>query len=120
MKTITVYDPALCCSSGVCGTDVDQALVNFSADVDWVKQQGITLDRFNLAQQPMAFAENESVKNFLQNAGAEGLPLILLDGAMVMAGRYPTRAEMARWCGLSVAPKITAIQGCCDGKNSCC
>ena len=39
MKTIQVFDPALCCSTGVCGVDVDQALVNFSADVDWAKQK---------------------------------------------------------------------------------
>lgn len=120
MKMITVYDPALCCSTGVCGTDVDQSLVNFSADADWVKQQGVTLTRFNLAQQPMAFVENELVKNFLQNSGAEGLPLILVDGAFVMAGRYPTREDMARWCDLSLAPKIKSIQACCNGNDSCC
>ena len=38
MKTIQIFDPALCCSTGVCGVDVDQALVQFSADVDWAKQ----------------------------------------------------------------------------------
>ena len=40
MKKVQVFDPALCCSSGVCGTDVDQALGHFSADVDWAKQNG--------------------------------------------------------------------------------
>ena len=29
---IQIFDPALCCASGVCGTDVDQALVSFAAD----------------------------------------------------------------------------------------
>ncbi|AKJ42301.1 arsenite efflux transporter metallochaperone ArsD [Pragia fontium] len=120
MKKITVYDPALCCSSGVCGTDVDQSLVNFSADIDWIKQQGVTLTRFNLAQQPMAFVENELVKNFLQSSGAESLPLIFVDDALVMAGRYPTREDMSRWCGLSLAPKIKTIQSCCGGNSSCC
>uniref|UniRef100_A0A182SH65 HTH arsR-type domain-containing protein n=1 Tax=Anopheles maculatus TaxID=74869 RepID=A0A182SH65_9DIPT len=50
--------------------------------------------------QPMAFIDNTLVKNFLENSGAEGLPLILLDGELVMAGRYPTRADLARWCKL--------------------
>ena len=31
MKTLTVFDPAMCCSTGVCGSDVDQVLVDFSA-----------------------------------------------------------------------------------------
>ena len=42
MRQIQVFDPALCCSSGVCGTDVDQALVTFSGDVEWLKQQRAT------------------------------------------------------------------------------
>ncbi|HBU8666409.1 TPA: arsenic metallochaperone ArsD family protein, partial [Klebsiella oxytoca] len=33
MKTLTVFDPAMCCSTGVRGSDVDQVLVDFSADV---------------------------------------------------------------------------------------
>lgn len=68
MKTIQVFDPALCCSTGVCGVDVDQQWVSFSADVDWAKQQGAQIERFNLAQQPMIFAENALVKNFLERS----------------------------------------------------
>ncbi|MBL8500746.1 MAG: arsenic metallochaperone ArsD family protein, partial [Nitrosomonas sp.] len=49
MTTIQIFDPASCCSSGVCGSDVDQELVGFSADVDWAKQQGAAIERFNLA-----------------------------------------------------------------------
>ncbi|MEI6758670.1 MAG: arsenic metallochaperone ArsD family protein, partial [Chlorobium sp.] len=30
MKKIQVFDPALCCTTGVCGVDVDQALVTFA------------------------------------------------------------------------------------------
>lgn len=78
MKAIQVFDPALCCSTGVCGVDVDQALVSFAADVDWAKQQGAQIERFNLAQQPMSFAENATVKGFLERAGQEALPLTLI------------------------------------------
>ena len=62
MTTIQIFDPALCCSTGVCGVEVDQNLVNFAADVDWAKQNGAQVERFNLAQQPLAFAENPTVK----------------------------------------------------------
>ncbi|KEY58533.1 arsenite efflux transporter metallochaperone ArsD [Serratia sp. DD3] len=120
MKTLSVYDPALCCSTGVCGTDVDQALVTFSADVDWLKKRGVTVARYNLAQQPMAFINNALVKNFLENSGAEGLPLLLLDGEFVMAGRYPTRADLARWCKLPLEITSIAPKNCCGGNTSCC
>lgn len=103
MSTIQIFDPALCCSTGVCGVDVDQQLVDFSADVDWAKQHGAQIERFNLAQQPMAFAENSVVKGFLERSGAEALPLILVDGEVALAGRYPNRSELAQWTGLNPA-----------------
>jgi hypothetical protein len=117
MKTIQVFDPALCCSTGVCGVDVDQALVSFSADVDWAKQNGAKIERFNLAQQPMAFAENTTVKGFLERSGQEALPLILVDGEVALAGRYPNRAELSRWTGVVEAPVETKQGGCCGGKS---
>jgi hypothetical protein len=119
MKIIQVFDPALCCSTGVCGVDVDQQLVSFSADVDWAKQQGAQIERFNLAQQPMAFAENAVVKNFLERSGAEALPLILVDGEVALAGRYPNRTELARWAGIVQVEEKTQ-SGCCGGSSSCC
>ena len=120
MKTIQVFDPALCCSSGVCGVEVDQALVGFSADVDWAKQNGALIERFNLAQQPMAFADNAAVKGLLERSGEGALPVTLVDGEVALAGRYPTRDELTRWAGL-VAPVVAPASagGCCSG-GSCC
>jgi arsenate reductase len=119
MTTIHVFDPALCCSTGVCGVDADQALIAFAADVDWAKRNGAQIERFNLAQQPMAFADNATVKGFLERSGQEALPLILVNGDIALAGRYPNRAELARWAGVKEATE--AQQGsCCGGKTSCC
>ena len=122
MSTIHIFDPALCCSSGVCGTDVDQQLVTFSADVDWARQSGVQIERFNLAQQPMAFAENALVKGFLERAGQEALPLTLVDGQVALAGRYPTRADLARWAGMALpaAPVVgSPTDSCCSGGRCC-
>ncbi|EBU1659867.1 arsenite efflux transporter metallochaperone ArsD, partial [Salmonella enterica] len=80
MKTIQIFDPALCCSSGVCGPETDPALVAFAADFEWARTQGVNIERFNLAQQPLLFAQNEIVKGFLARSGKEALPLILVDG----------------------------------------
>ena len=118
MATIQVFDPALCCSTGVCGVEVDQQLVGFSADVDWAKQNGADIERFNLAQQPMVFAENAVVKAFLERSGAKALPLILVDGEVALAGRYPNRTELARWTGMAELAENPA-SGCCSG-TSCC
>lgn len=117
MKAIQVFGPPLCCSTGVCGIDVDQALVSFSADVDWAKQNGAQIERFNLAQQPMAFAENPVVKGFLDRSGQESLPLILVDGEVALAGRYPNRAELARWAGITEVTEQKPQGSCCSGSR---
>lgn len=122
MKTLQIFDPAMCCSTGVCGVDADQQLVNFAADVDWAKKQGAQIERSNLAQQPMAFAENTVVKSFLERSGQEGLPLILLDGEIALTNRYPRRAELARWLGLSILPVAagtTSSKPCCGEGQTC-
>jgi hypothetical protein len=118
MTTIQIFDPALCCSTGVCGVEADQALISFAADVDWAKQNGARIERFNLAQQPMAFADNAAVKGFVERSGQEALPVVLVDGDIALAGRYPNRAELARWAG--VADEAEAKQGSCCGGSSCC
>ena len=118
MSRIQVFDPALCCSTGVCGVDVDQQLVGFSADVNWAKQNGAQIERFNLAQQPMEFAENNLVRAFLERSGADALPLILVDGEVALAGRYPSRAELSRWIGIALVEE-KPNSDCCGGNSSC-
>lgn len=125
MTSIEVFDPALCCRTGVCGVDVDRALVAFSADVDWARQKGVRIARFNLAQEPVAFAENATVKAFLARSGAEALPLTLVDGEVAMAGRYPSRGDLARWAGLPGVTELSTVRGggCCgdaDDAGRCC
>lgn len=110
MTKIQVFDPALCCNSGVCGAEVDQKLVTFAADMDWAKQNGLQIERFNLAQQPMAFAENAVVKDLLQRSGEAALPVTLIDGEVVLTGSYPTRNTLAKWLGITLAVSIFSDQ----------
>ena len=120
MAKIQIFDPALCCSTGVCGVDVDQELVRFAADVDWAKRNGAQIERFNLSQQPMAFADNIIVKGFLERSGAEALPLIMVDGEVAMAGRYPNRAELTRWAGITESVNETKPKSACCSGSKCC
>ena len=128
-NNLTIYDPAMCCSTGVCGPDVDSKLVRFSSDLDWIAKQGVDVRRFNLAQEPGAFAEDVSVKAVLESQGDAGLPLIKLGDAVVSIGTYPSRDDLARWVGLAAKPEPAATSsGCCGpaksqaGKDdsSCC
>lgn len=97
MKTIQVYDPPMCCSTGICGTDIDPDLVNFAAMLSQLGTHDIKVERFNLGQQPMAFVQNPAVKAHLDKEGAEVLPLIYWDGELHLKGRYPTKEERPAW-----------------------
>lgn len=119
MKTLEIFDSALCCSTGVCGVEVDQALVSFAADVEWAQRQGAQIKRFNLAQQPLMFAENATVNAFLQRSGQEALPLLLLNGEVALAGRYPSRSELARWLGVTESAEVKPQSTCCSGGHCC-
>ncbi|MGO1383603.1 MAG: arsenite efflux transporter metallochaperone ArsD [Arachnia sp.] len=121
MPSIRVFEQPLCCNTGVCGPDLDQNLVTFTADLNHLSSTGADIARFNLASDPMAFAENPGVVAFLNTAGSESLPLVLVDDVTVMTGRYPTRAELVRFAGLTLEvtqPDVAETSGGCCGGNS--
>jgi SAM-dependent methyltransferase len=98
---IQVFDPPMCCSTGVCGPNVDPVLVRFAADLGWLRDQGIQVERYNLSQSPAAFLENALVNQALTARGETALPMVLSQGKVRTSGRYPERAELAAWAGLS-------------------
>ena len=119
MKHLEIYDPAMCCTSGICGPDVDPKLVQFAADLDWLKSQGVVVQRHNLSQNPAAFVENEAVKTALTEKGEAALPVLLLNGKVATTGRYPERGELAAWFKLeATATPAPAKSSCCCG-GSC-
>ena len=126
--TLRVFDPALCCSSGVCGPTVDPELARFAADVDWLQRQGVTVERFNLAQDPGAFATTPAVTEALAR-GTSVLPLVLVGDRIAVEGSYPSRDTLAALAGVVVRKLATApaaASSCCAPasgnapKTSCC
>lgn len=119
VRQVTVYDPAMCCPTGVCGPDIDPALIHVAADLEWLGEQGVTVVRYNLAQEPGAFAENALVRDALHAHGDAALPMVLVDGRVVLSGSYPTREQLAGWVGLRSGPRFKVASGC-DPKTGCC
>ena len=119
MPAIRVFEPALCCNTGVCGPDFDENLVRFTADLDYLQAQGVDITRHNLAGDPQVFAANPAVLSFLQVAGSAGLPLVLVDDVTVATGRYPARAEFLRYAGRPELADLglsgSSEGGCCGG-----
>ena len=120
MKKLEVYDPAMCCSTGVCGPDVDPALVTFAADLKWVVEQGVAVQRYNLGQEPQAFAANPAIIKEME-AGIDRLPIIVLDGRIVSTGVHLSREQLAKKLGLGAASAVAEKPApCCSPKSGCC
>jgi hypothetical protein len=114
---IQVFDPPMCCSTGVCGPGVDPALVQFAADLEWFKEQGVTVERFNLSHQPRAFATTQLVKEALAKEGNDCLPLTVVDGKVAYKGRYPSRRMLAGFAQVDMhsSAKQADVTPCCCG-----
>lgn len=122
----------MCCPTGICGPSIDPELLRFAADLEWLESQGVSVERFNLSQQPRAFAEDASVKAALEEKGEAGLPLVKVNGEVKSSGVYPSRDELASWAGVGAEGKAPASNeavprpkssGCCGPstkKSGCC
>ncbi len=121
-STVKVFDPALCCSTGVCGPTSDSSLPRIAADLEWLRGQGVAVARFNLAQEPGAFVAEAVVRRALEEGGVERLPLVLVDGRVLSQGRYPDRATLAAALSLGVpVGAVDAAPACCEPNDpSCC
>ena len=129
MSELLVFDPAMCCSTGVCGPEVDPALVRFAADLEAVSAAGVTVRRFNLGSEPQAFMRNTAVRETLQREGTACLPLVLAGGEIVSRGRHPSREELAGWAARAPAaasrpaPALVGMGrpagGCAPGPGCC-
>jgi hypothetical protein len=97
---LQVYDPPMCCPSGVCGPSVNPVLPRFAADVEWLKQQGVEVERYSLSSQPAAFVQQQAVKDALENDGNNCLPLVVVNGTIVSKGIYPTRSTLMKLSGI--------------------
>jgi hypothetical protein len=93
----------MCCPTGVCGPSVDPALVEIARDLGWLMGRGVTVERYNLAQEPKAFVENPEVLAALNAEDAAALPIVFVDGAIVSRKSYPTREALAGLLGLEAS-----------------
>lgn len=120
---VQVFDKPMCCSTGICGPQVDSTLVRFAGDLDWLRRQGVTVERFNLSQQPQDFAAQPDVRAALQTKGVDALPIIRVEGRIVCQGTYPSRALLASWAHVEHAPDVALPMistGGCQPGSGCC
>ena len=120
---VTVYDKPLCCSTGVCGPNVDPTLSTFADDLRWLAAQGIEVTRVNPAQEPHVFISDSFIRGVLKGEGEAVLPVVAVDGEEKSRRIYPTRADLAAWTNTSLdansEPETNDDNASC-GSTGCC
>ncbi len=93
-KKIVIYDPPMCCSSGVCGPNPDQTLIEFQDTFTALKKSGYDIERYIITQSPEKFKENPKVIKLIREQQLKVLPITTVDNVVVKTGSYPTSKEI--------------------------
>ena len=124
MKKMAIYEPAMCCETGICGVSVDPELIRISTVLNALKKNGVEVKRYNLSSAPMEFVNNKVINQYINEKGPEGLPAVLLDNEIIITGRYPTNDEFIKLLGIPESylsePKTANKGGCCCSDGKCC
>ena len=118
MKTMKIFEPAMCCPTGLCGVGVDPELLRVSTVLNTLKENGVEVQRYNLTSAPNEFVNHKSVAEFLQKFGPDKLPVILVEDVIVITGRYPSNEEFTSW--LEISPELLGVETCCEDTSCCC
>ena len=100
MNKVVIYDPAMCCSTGVCGPSVDPELTRVASAVYSLESKGFNIKRYQLTSDPDKFAENAEITRVFQEKGPDALPVIVVNDKAVRVGSYPTNEEFTQWFGV--------------------
>ncbi|EMA40235.1 arsenite efflux transporter metallochaperone ArsD [Halobiforma nitratireducens] len=90
MIDVTIFEDAMCCSTGVCGPDPDEELVQLTRTVDRLRDEydDIDITRANLANDVGVFLHNQEIYDAVQEEGPSILPITTVDGEVVEQGEY--------------------------------
>lgn len=123
MKNMIIFDPAMCCSTGVCGPSIDPELLRVSTILNNLEKNGVKVERYNLTSNPQAFIDNRTINEILNKDGVEVLPVTIVDDQVVKTNNYPTNEELMKLLDvpesyLNWQEKPKSKGCCCEG--GCC
>lgn len=122
MKKMIIFDPAMCCSTGVCGPSVNPELLRISTTINNLNNKGILVERYNLTSNPQIFVDNKTINELLMEKGVDVLPVTMLEGKVVKMGSYPTNEEICNLLEISpdlLKAEVNKSNGC-NCKGGCC
>jgi len=93
-KVLEIFDPPMCCPTGLCGPVLDQTLLDVSEMIFALQSKGFAVKRYQMASDPNSFLNNEAVMRLVREHQMSALPVIVINGKVIKFGSYPTMAEV--------------------------
>jgi hypothetical protein len=91
---IEIFDPPMCCPSGLCGPSLDQTLLDVTEMVQRLQQEALRVERYQMASHPQAFINNAAVMRLVREQEMAALPITVVRGKVVKVGGYPSLDEI--------------------------
>lgn len=91
---IQIFDPPMCCPTGLCGPTLDQTLLDLNEMILGLQKQGIRVERYQMTTSPQAFLVNSEVMRLVREKQMAALPIVVVHGKIITVGKYPTLAEI--------------------------
>lgn len=102
MKKVEIYDPPMCCPTGICGPAVDPALMKMNDAILALKKQGVTVERYGLRSDYMIIKDRTIVMAIIHRDGIKSLPITVINGAIFKTGEYPSYEDICK--ALNIEP----------------
>jgi len=95
-KKLVIYEGMLCCSTGICGPEPNQDLIQLSEDVKKLQAEfpDENIMRVSMSFNAQVFLQNPEILELLKRQGTEILPITTLNGKILAKQRYMTYKEM--------------------------
>ncbi len=91
---VQIFDPPMCCSTGLCGPTQDQTLIDLNEAVGSLKSRGIGVERYQMTTHPAAFLNNPEIMRLIREKQIAALPITVVKGRIVKQGSYPSLPEL--------------------------
>ncbi len=91
---VEIFDPPMCCPTGLCGPTLDQTLLDVSDMILALQSDGLQVERYQMTSHPHKFINNADVMRLVREKQMAALPITLIHGQIIKMGAYPTLAEV--------------------------
>lgn len=120
-KKIEIFEPGMCCPTGLCGPGINPEIMRISTVVNTLEKNNVGIKRYNLTSNTNEFISNKIINDIIKEKGESILPVTIVNGEIKKTNDYPTNAEFTEWTGVVIKQdKINKTNsGCCSDSNVC-